>query len=87
MSRLHFGLYLALGITFLLLNVWRFSHGRTGATVRLTSLLIGIAILAILAASLLGIVSLEGVEECLNQKVGHRSRFFACLLEIRHASP
>ena len=50
-------------------------------------MLIGFTILAIMAGSLLGVVSLKGVEECLNDKAGGRSKLFVCLFHTRLASP
>jgi hypothetical protein len=84
MSRAHFAFYLAVGITFVLLNLWRFTHGKLGATVRPISLVLGIAILAMLAASLIGVISLDAVEECLDRRPGHRSKW---LVEVRRAAP
>ena len=88
MSGFNFGIYTAMGITFVLLGVWRLTRGgKTGGTLRLASFLIGFTILAIMAGSLLGVVSLKGVEECLNDKGGGRSKLFVCLFHTRLASP
>jgi hypothetical protein len=74
MSRFNFGFYLVLGTIFLVLGIWRFSESRSASGLRHVGLLIGIAILTILAASQLGIVSLDGVEECLNETRSGRSK-------------
>jgi hypothetical protein len=87
MSPFHFGLYLVLGITFVVLGVWRFSESRSLSGLRHVGLLIGIAILTILAASELGLVSLDGVEKCLNERRSGRSKHIVCLFHVRWASP
>lgn len=87
MSPFHFGLYLVLGITFVLLGAWRFSESRSASGLRHVGLLIGIAILTILGVSQLGIVSLDGVEKCLNETRSRRSKHIVCLFHVRWASP
>jgi hypothetical protein len=87
MSPFHFGLYLVLAIAFVLLGVWRFSESRSVSGLRHVGLLIGIAILTILAASQLGLVSLEGVEQCLNETRSRRSKHIVCLFHVRRAAP
>lgn len=87
MSPLHFRLYLVLGILLVALGVWRFGESLTGAVVRHGGLMLGIVILAILAASQLGILSLDGVKQCLNHTRSRRSRFFVCLFHARFACP
>ena len=72
---------------FVLVNLWRFSNSRLGATVRPVSLVLGIAILAMLAALLIGVVSLDSVDECLDRRPGRRSKWLVCLVEVRRAAP
>jgi hypothetical protein len=87
MSRLHFGFYLTVGLALLILGIWRFGEGRTRSGLRHGGLVIGIVILSILAASQLGIVCLDGVEECLNHTRSRRSRYFVCLFHARFECP
>ncbi len=85
MSPFRFGLYLVLGMIFVVLGVWRFSESRTVSGLRHVGLLLGIAILAILAGSQLGLVSLEGVEKCLDETRSRRSKLIVCLFHVRRA--
>jgi hypothetical protein len=66
MSPVFYAVYWGLGLTLVLLGVWRFAAGRTAGTLRLTGLAFGLVILAIMAGSAVGVVSLgrgRGVPE------------------------
>jgi len=87
MSPGYFAAYLGLGIILVVLGVWRFSESRSVSGLRRVGLLLGIAILGILAASQLGLVSLDGIDKCLKQKGGRRSKMIVCLFYVERASP
>jgi hypothetical protein len=87
MSPFHFGFYLVLGIVLVVLGIWRFSESRSASGLRHVGLVPGIYILAILAGSQLGLVSLESVEQCLNETRSRRSRQIVCIFHVRRASP
>lgn len=86
MTAFHYAIYSGLGLTLVLLGVWRFTGGRTAGTLRLTGFLLGVAILAIMAGSLVGIFSLDGVEACLKDTHSGRSKLVVCLFHTRMAS-
>jgi len=85
MTPFHYAIYSGLGLTLTLLGVWRFA-GKAAGPVRLTGFVLGVTILAIMAGSLLGVLSLTGVEECLKDTHRGRSRLVVCLFHIRLAS-
>lgn len=48
--------------------------------------MLGVTILAIMAGSLVGVVSVTGVEECLKSPHSGRSKLIVCLFHARLAS-
>ena len=86
MSPFHYAIYSGLGLTLVLISVWRLSRRGMAGPLRLTGLLIGVAILAIMTGSLVGIFSLAGVEECLKDTHSGRSKLVVCLFHTRMAS-
>ena len=84
MSAFHYAIYTGLGLTLTLLGVWRFG-GKAAGPVRLTGFVLGVTILAIMAGSEVGVLSLTGVEECLKGNT-HRSKLVFCLFHARLAS-
>jgi len=83
-SAFHYAIYTGLGLTLTLLGVWRFG-GKAAGPVRLTGFVLGVTILAIMAGSQVGVLSLTGVEECLKGNP-HRSKLVFCLFHTRLAS-
>ena len=86
MSGFHYAIYSGLGLTLVLLGLWRFSAGRMAGPLRLTGFLLGVAILALMAGSIVGIVSLDGVATCLKDTRSGRSKLVVCLFHARMAS-
>ena len=84
MSTFHYVIYGGLGLTLVLISVWRLTSSGTGG-VRLTGLVIGLAILGVVASSLVGIVSVDDVETCLNTRGGGRSKLITCLAQVHWA--
>jgi hypothetical protein len=84
-SAFHYAIYSGLGLTLTLLGVWRFA-GKAAGPVRLTGFVLGVTILAIMAGSLVGVVSVTGVEECLKSPHSGRSKLIVCLFHARLAS-
>ena len=84
MSTFHYVIYGGLGLTLVLISVWRLTSSGTGG-VRLTGLVIGLAILGVVASSLVGIVSVDDVETCLNTRRGGRSKLITCLAQVHCA--
>jgi hypothetical protein len=85
MNAFHYAFYTALGLVLVSLGVWRIARG-TGSSLKFAGLLIGATILIVVALSLLGIVSTEGVEACLKERGRGRSKLLTCLAHIRMAS-
>jgi hypothetical protein len=85
MSGFHYAIYSGLGATLVLLSVWRLAAGTKAGPLKFTGLVLGAAILAIMAGSLVGIFSLTGVEECLKDKHSGRSKLVVCLFHTRMA--
>ena len=86
MSTFHYWLYGTLGFVLVALGVWRIG-GRANSTLKPAGLLIGTTILTVIALSLLGVVSLDGVEACLSEKSGGRGKLIWCLGHVRKAMP
>jgi hypothetical protein len=86
MTGFQYFIYWGLGLTLVLLGLWRFTAGRTAGTLRLTGFLLGAAILVIMAGSLVGIFSLDGVGQCLNETSSRRSKLIVCLFHTQMAS-
>lgn len=84
MSGFHYAIYTGLGLTLTLLGVWRFG-GKAAGPARLTGFVLGVTILAIMAGSQVGVLSLSGVEDCLKGNT-HRSKLVFCLFHARLAS-
>jgi hypothetical protein len=82
MSAINYTMYTAVGLLLVGLSLWRIArdvnrsdiHSGAASAFKPAGLVIGIVILVVIAASLLGIVSLDGVDACLKENVGHRSR-------------
>jgi len=86
MSTGHYALYIGLGLTLVLLGVWRMTAGSAASRLKPAGLVIGAAMLALMVSGLLGIVSLTGVEACLQEKGGGRSKLITCLFRVEMAS-
>ena len=84
MSPSHYWLYGSLGVVLVALGLWRIG-GRSNTPLKPAGLMIGATILTVIALSLFGIVSLDGVEACLNDKSGGRSKLILCLIHVRMA--
>ena len=84
MSTFHYAIYGGLGLTLVLISVWRLTSNGGGG-VRLTGLVLGLAILGVVASSLLGIVSVDDVETCLNRRGSGRSKLITCLAQLHWA--
>ncbi len=87
MSPSHYWLYGTLGFVLVALGVWRIGGGRAKSTLKPAGLVIGATILTVIALSWLGVVSLDGVETCLNEKSGGRGKLIWCLGYVRKAMP
>ena len=66
---------------------WRIGGGRANSTLKPAGLVIGATILTVIALSWLGVVSLDGVEACLNEKSGGRGKLIWYLGYVRKAMP
>jgi hypothetical protein len=86
MSTSHYWLYGTLGIVLVALGLWRIGGGRAGGPLKPAGLIIGGMILTVLMLSLVGVVSLDGVEACLKETRSSRSKFFVCLVHVRMTS-
>jgi hypothetical protein len=86
MSFFHYAIYGGLGLTLFVLGAWRIRRSSSAGSLRPAGLLIGATILTVIAASLLGVVSLDGVEACLNTKGGGRSKLLTCLVHVQMTS-
>ena len=87
MSPSRYWLYGTLGFVLVALGVWRIGGGRANSTLKPAGLVIGATILTVIALSWLGVVSLDGVETCLNEKSGGRGKLIWCLGYVRKAMP
>ena len=83
MSTFHLAIYAGLGLSLVAIGLWRFGSGRKVFSV---GLVLGIAILAVIASSFVGLVSLDDVESCLAQKGGGRSKLLICLAQMKVTS-
>jgi hypothetical protein len=83
MSGFNYTIYSGLGMTLVLLSVWRLAAGTKAGPLKLTGLLLGVLILTIMGGSLVGIFSLAGVEECLKDTHSGRSKLVVCLFQTR----
>jgi hypothetical protein len=86
MSTTHYWLYGTLGIVLVALGLWRIGGGRASGPLKPAGLIIGGMILTVLMLSLVGIVSLDGVEACLQETRSSRSKLLVCLVHVRMAS-
>jgi hypothetical protein len=82
MSAFHYAIYAGLGLVLVALGLWR---GSRGARLKPFGTAIGATILVVIALSFLGVVSLDGVESCLNEKGVGRSKLFRCLAYVHMA--
>jgi len=82
MSAFHYAIYGGLGLVLVVLGLWRTSRG---ARLKPFGTAIGATILVVILLSLVGIVSLDGVESCLNEKGSGRSKLLWCLAHVRMA--
>ena len=80
MSAFHLTIYGGLGVSLVAIGLWR---RHRGGTMTSFGLLLGLAILAVIGSSLVGLVSLDEVESCLSQKGGGRSKLLVCLAHVR----
>jgi hypothetical protein len=83
-STFHYAIYGGLGLSLVLISVWRLTSSGAGG-VRLTGLVLGFVILGVVGSSLIGIVSVADVEACLNKRPGGRSKLITCLAEVHWA--